>query len=316
MNYKLKAFGAEARRLRLAANLKQSDVRGMVGINEDTLRRTEKGLTLPNIETLDLLSLAYGRDMNSIFSQYKITFDQYFEDRISSLLPSIRKLDFKAIEDEMIQFTHEFEKSKRINSSIITLKMNQYREYLRSLSNFENAFSDKSRDDITRLIGVTNYSLTDVKRKFDSLLLDKLEIRIFVLLSVIYRFKNEFDNSIVFLKASLSALEKRYSQDHDFLYFYFLIVTNLLTIYHRVDDFDSLDIQYKSGLSVIEEKIGVPTVVAFLLRSGINKHFLNEEGGASFVDVALRLLKDAGYDEKSERFRKSLKDKYTFLDEL
>lgn len=316
MNYKLVDFGRRAKEIRISMSLTQSDVRELVGLNEDTLRRTEKGITMPNIETLDLLSVAYQCDMNSIFSKYKITFDLYFEDRLHILMPDIRKLNYGVIDKEAKKFAKEFKEVKKINQTLIKFKMMQYCEYLKSLSNFEKAFADKSRNDITNLVIVTKYSLLELKTKSKSVKLDKLEIRIFVLISIIYRYKDEFSNSIVYLEAALSALQSRYKDDNDFLYFYFLIVLNLLTHYHRIDDYQSLDLLYKESLKVLEKKIGIPTLASYLIRVGVNKHYLNEDESVSLVDTGLTFLKDIGYETKSERFRVSLTERYMFLERL
>jgi len=314
MNYRLETFGAEAKSIRLDVGHTQASVKAMVGINEDTLRRLEKGQTMPTIETLDLLSIAYSCDMNVVFSKHKITFDQYFEDRIKKLLSLMRNLDYKAIKKEAKKFDKEFKNSKRLSGDIIKSKMLQYSEYLKSMHNIENAFKDKSRDDITRLVSVLNYNFNNFMSLDENILLDKLEIRICVLLSIIYRCKNEFTSSLAFARVALESLKKRYSEDHDFLYFYFLIVSNTMMIYHRVDDYIALNNLYKDALSVLEDKIGVPTLSSVLLRVGINNHYLEDETSIDFLNVSLKLLKDMGYKDKNERFKTSLLKLYPFCE--
>jgi hypothetical protein len=145
--------------------------------------------------------------MNVIFSDYKLTFDQYFESRIGVILPHIRKYDYDQLKKEADLFLDEFQYFVKIKSSILENKSKQYFEYLKALSNLQNSFYDESRNDITNLISVLNCDYAILKNSKESIILDKLEIRIFILVSIIYRYRNEFDKSIFYLKsASINSL--------------------------------------------------------------------------------------------------------------
>lgn len=314
MNYKLEDFGAEAKRIRQSLKLRQADVRDLVGLNQDTLRRTEKGLTMPTIETLDLLSIAYHTDMNQVFNAYKVTFDKYLEDRMKTVLPKIRKMDFGHLKEEIDLFEKEFENTFKGSSQIIEDKKNQYLEYLTSMSNIENAFSDKSRNDLTRLLKVSRYDLAYIKKHPKQLLLDKLEIRIFVLISIIYRYRDEFENSLAVIKAAKYAIDERYKNDHDYLYFSYLVSLNLMTIHHRQDNFSLLDEEYKHLLGLLDDQVGIATLTGMFIRSAINKHFLSESGTKALVEASLILLNDSGYENKAERTGQMLRNRYDFLD--
>lgn len=314
MYYDLDGFGKAIRTLRKSIKLTQTDVRSFVGLNEDTLRKLENGTSMPKIETIDMLSVAYKTDVFKVFSRYKISFDNYFEDRVVKLLPKIRSLDYKAIEKEAKTFEEKFSSSKVYKIDSIHQKSKQFSEYLKSVSNLENSFKDKSRDDLTKLLEVTGYNLNQLKTKSGHLNLDKLEIRIFVLISVIYRFKNEFDNSIVVLLSALNAVINKYKEDNDFLYFYFLLVINLMTVYHRENDYKEFNDLYMDSLKVIDEKLSVNTLASYFIRVGINKHFLEDEKASNFVNYGLDILKDIGYEERSNKYKETFISKYPELD--
>lgn len=313
MYYDLKGFGSELRRIRKSLHLSQKQVRDAIGLNEDTLRKLENGSSMPRIETLDLLSITFKTDIFRIFSNYKINVDTYFEKRIIEILPSIRSLDYKTIEQEVTQFHNTFVDSKSYKIKDIRKKMEQFGEYLKSLSNFEHSFKDQSRDDLTKLVEVTGVSLSEIKDGSSLINLDKLEIRIFILISIIYRFKDEFRNSVLFLEAALKSVLKKYDDDKDFLYFYFLVALNLMTVYHRQNEYEKIDALYKSSLKVLDGKLSVNTLATYFIRVGINKNYVKEEEATYFVNFGLDLLKDTGYVDKSERYRQTFSKKYPFL---
>lgn len=64
--YNLTAFGERIRQLRKSMNLSQTDIRELIGINEDTLRKNENGLVVPRFETLELLSNVFKTDILEI----------------------------------------------------------------------------------------------------------------------------------------------------------------------------------------------------------------------------------------------------------
>jgi len=313
MYYDLKGFGSELRQIRKSLQISQKNVRDDIGLNEDTLRKLENGTSMPRIETLDLLSITYKMDIFKIFSNYKINVDTYFENRIFEILPSIRSLDYKTIEQEVTEFHNTFVNSKSYNIKYIRKKMDQFREYLMSLSNFEQSFKDQSRDDLTKLVEVTGLTLSEIKDITNVLNLDKLEIRIFILISIIYRFKDEFHNSVILLEAALKSVQKKYSDDKDFLYFYFLITLNLMTVYHRQNEYEKIDLLYKSSLKVLDGKLSVNTLATYFIRVGINKNYVKEEEATYFVNFGLDLLKDTGYVDKSNRYKETFSKKYPFL---
>lgn len=311
MYYKLSEFGVEAKRIRKSLGLNQKQVKEIVGINEETIRRTENGKTMPTIETLDLLSIVYKCDMIAVFSKYKLTFDQYFEERIKYVIPSIRLENKDAINREVENFLQEFGGSKKLNSSVINDKSLQYIEYLKAAGNLKNSFVDKSRFDITNLVKVVSDPMGKNKKKV--ILLDKLEIRIYVLISVIYRYRSEFDRSIRYLEVALNSVKLRYSDDKDFLYLYFLVMINLMTLYHRIDDFEALDSVYKNSLKVLDGAMGLPAITDMLIRVGVNKYNRQEKNAGDLLITALQILEDADQSDKKDKYIKSFSKRYPLV---
>lgn len=312
MFYQLEEFGKRLRSIRKALNLTQTDVRDYVGLNEDTLRKIENGTSMPKVETLDLLSIAYKQNIYNLFDNYKLTFDNYFEERISSILLHIRTFDYKSIKIEVEDFYRTFSSNDSLKSDILRTKMNQYRVYLNALYNFETIAIDKTRNDLTALIeviGISQHDLNDDRY----VNLDKLEIRIFTLISVIFRQRKEFVNSIKYIRCALNSLEIKYSNEKDFLYFYLILSYNLMTLYHRIEAYDEIEKLYMRNLDILDDQLSITTLSSYFIRVGINKYHINSQSYNNFVNFGLYLLKHFGYNDKYQRYKDLFDSMYPFI---
>lgn len=313
MVYDLKAFGNHLKEIRKSLNLTQKDVKSYIHVNEDTLRKLESGDSFPKIETLDMLSLVYKRDLNFEFSKFKVTYDDYMEDRIKYLSPLFRKMQFKDIQKETESLKAFFKSSKLDENEFTKHKVRQFTTYLTAIGNFERASKDKSREDLVELRKVINYS--DIQLKSDlSLNLDILEIRILVLTGILYRVRNEFDLAKVFLNAALRTLRDKYQDHKEFITLYLLVAYNLMTTHHRLDEHKAIKTLYKESLAVFDKKLNFNTFSSFFLRMGISKYYLEEEDYNTYVRFGLSILRDLDYEDTVKRYVKIFGEKYPFLD--
>lgn len=315
MIYDLEGFGNKIKVIRKKLKISQQDVKRIVGLNEDTIRKLEKGMTVPKVETLDLLSIAYNQDIYQLFSNYKITFDTYFEKRLESIVPLIRDMNLDEIDKEADKFYDYFMQSDYKDIEYLSRKMHQYHLYLLTINKLDSAIKDKSRSALTTLIKSLRVSSSDVEKDQVNDL-DKLEIRTFILISTIYRYMDDFTLSMKYINAAKKSVLSKYSVDKDYLYFYLLLNFNLMTIYHRIDDYKNIDVIYKETLSTFEARIGVTNLAGFLIRAGLNKYYLDEDLFNDYIKVGIKILEETGYEEKAERYIKSLSKRYNFLDLL
>lgn len=314
MFYDLAAFGLELKRIRQSLKISQSTVKKEMGIHEDTLRKLELGKSMPKIETLDLLSHLYKQDISLVFNQYKHTPESYINKKMDEVLPLVRNLAYSEIKKLADDFYEHFSESKYSGNTYLKNKMNQFNEYLNSLHNLENSFVDESRNDITLLINSMNLTLADILNNKEAIHLDKLEIRIFILLGVIYRYRNELNHCKVFLEIALRELNEKHSHEADFVSFHLTIVYNLMTYYHRIDDHETLEKVYKDSLNILEQSFNINLFSGYLIRAGINRFYLNDDTYNHLVNTGLSLLVDIDYKDRAERHRKALSARYPFLD--
>jgi transcriptional regulator with XRE-family HTH domain len=310
--YNLIEFGNKIRTIRKNMHLSQIEVTKFIAMQRDTLRRIENGEVIPRIETIDKLSVIYKVDCMKIFTDYKISVDNYVTNNISRISKKFRNYKFDSIQDEIIKFEEIFNLLDYHDDDYSTIKTQQYKLYLKCLASIFKTLDDKSRALITELY--LSLDLPKTKNKKTTYHFDKLEMRIIILLSTVYRFKDEFISSQELLEITLKNLLDYYRNDKEFLYFYLLIQLNQMSYYHRIDKRQKVRELYQESLEIIDAEIGINNLSIFLIRAGINKHLEKEAHLDGFVQVALQLLKDSGDIPKYEANYKKLTEMYEFLD--
>jgi len=67
----MKEFGSKLRQIREEKKLTRKAILETHGVTVETLRKLEKGLVIPQLQTLQVLSIAYHTDLILLFNQYK-----------------------------------------------------------------------------------------------------------------------------------------------------------------------------------------------------------------------------------------------------
>src|SRR5690554_5656475 len=88
MNYNLDLFGEKMKEIRINLNLTQKRISELTGIDSVTIRRIENGKVIPKLDTLELLSPIYKRDLINLLLKYR--FDDY-----SLFLDIKNRIEFK-----------------------------------------------------------------------------------------------------------------------------------------------------------------------------------------------------------------------------
>ncbi|MBN2794593.1 MAG: helix-turn-helix transcriptional regulator [Clostridia bacterium] len=313
MDYDLKSFGKKLVEIREKNQLTQKDVKDKVGVNEDTLRKVENGLVLPRIDTIDRLSIIYKQDIYLLFSSYRLTFDNYFSKRIRYIANHFKNYDYDQLKKEAEVFKEQFKDSKYYKDELVMKKGDQFYEYLMSLYNFNNAFKDDSRKDLSRLFDVLDYNINDFYNDSKNIYLDKLEILILLLISIIYRYRDEFENAKVILDRIEYVLSDSHKNDPEYMYYYVLVIYNKMTLFNRIDDFDAIDGMYYETLTVFDEKLNLQNVLTLMMRVGINKGKLKHSEYKELVITSLNLLRDSGKSELAEKYKHQIIKQYPDL---
>lgn len=311
MDFDLKGFGEKIKDIRLENGLRQTDVSDIVGINRDTLRKLENGLVLPKIDTLEQLSYVYKRDIYKLFSEYRINIDNYISNKMKTMVNHFYKYNYDQIIKETELFYEAFKNSSYYSNQFLNKKMNQFKTYLFCLADIKSSFDDEGRDAITQLFTSLEYSHHDLKNHL--VRLDKLEMRIIMLLSTIYRYRDEFISTLDLLEAVHFEIINFHRNDKEFLRFYILTLVNLMTYYHRIDEHEKIEELYKESLTIIDDEITLNNFAYYFIRTGLSKAYLKDLYGDDLINVGLSILRDGGYENKYDKHLETFIEKYPFL---
>ncbi|HAS74604.1 MAG TPA: hypothetical protein DCS67_10715, partial [Clostridiales bacterium UBA8960] len=82
-SYDLTNFSKKLKSIRNSLGYSQSEVAEKTGVNSDTLRRLENGMSIPRFDTLEVLSLFYKENLIILLDSYKVSSElSYFYDLI------------------------------------------------------------------------------------------------------------------------------------------------------------------------------------------------------------------------------------------
>lgn|GEM_PF-3570238 len=309
--YNLKKFGLDLRKIRKRLGLSQTEVASRISMQRDTFTRLENGMSIPKIETLSKLSNIYGRDIFLLFCEHRITVDNYISDNLQIVSKHFGNHNYSLINDEIKKFEDTFSDIDYYDKDYLIKKVNQYKAFLESIANINSTIDDRSREHITKLFLSLELSQSEIKKQ--NVKLDKLELRIIIMLGTVYRYKNELISTIDLLNLSLKVINREYNNDKEYLYFYILVQFNRMSYYHRLDQFSAVKIAYEETLQVIDDKLGIRLLFGFFTRAGMNKHFMKEPHFEGLVQAGLQLLKDNDELVLYESNLKNLKEKYPYL---
>lgn len=316
MIYDLIGFGEKLKSIRLEMKLRHVDVTEIACIERDTLRRLESGKSLPKISTLDALSIVYKRDIYMLFKSYKLTPMELMEISMDEINPFIRNLDFQGVKMTYEAIKGRYSPTEYEIFPPLHHKLNLLWEYIQSLYNMENAFVDKSRKDLSKLMGALGYSLEKISLENPNLNLDLLEIRVFVLIGIIYRYRKEIDYSELFLMIALREIKEKHSTSRKFLYFYLLTSTNLMMTYHIRDRYKEIKKLFDESVTVLDHELGMINISTLFIRNGVNNYNQSQDIHSEYLRVAIDLLSHTQYTKKAEHIDGNLGKIYDFYDPL
>lgn len=101
-SYDLTNFSKKLKSIRKSFGYSQTEVSEKTGINSDTLRRLENGMSIPRFDTLEVLSLFYKENLIILLDSYKVSSElSYFYDLIDYYMVNE---DFNSLNDTISTF--------------------------------------------------------------------------------------------------------------------------------------------------------------------------------------------------------------------
>ena len=101
MFYNTKGFGNEIQQLRRSMNLSREALSDLTYIGVDTLKNIESGKVLPNLENLDIISVALKKDLSQLLLQYRVNNPDNYDSIIKKIEDRFDAGDISSLEQEL-----------------------------------------------------------------------------------------------------------------------------------------------------------------------------------------------------------------------
>lgn len=302
-SYDLTGFAKKLRTIRKSLGYSQTDVSFHTGINSDTLRRLENGLSIPRYDTLEVLSLFYKENLALLLDSYKISSHlSYFYDLIDYNMVSE---NYQALTKTITDFD-TFIDHNPVNL-VDHREIDQLKMFFEALAMSYSETPSKDEKAVNGLLNAIRITIPNFQ-------LDKWE-----------NFKfNFFELRILFTIASIEGGNKNCKISNDIIlnmmnYLDFsplskftekmLIVKSFCIIsynFHRLDEHvQALDYAEK-GLKYCFEQSILAYVHLLLFRKGVALFNLNDPSYKKYIEQSIQLLTMQERYQVAESYSKHL----------
>lgn len=305
-SYDLTNFSKKLKSIRNSLGYSQSEVAEKTGVNSDTLRRLENGLSIPRFDTLEVLSLFYKENLTILLDSYKVSSElSYFYDLIDYYMVNE---DYDSLNNTITNFENY------ISSNKIQVVDNKEIEQLKLFfSGLKTSYDDDMSSKVKAIellesalkIGNPHFKII----KWSNFKYNFLELRILITVASLEGIRRNCDLSndiIIYILNYLdpSPLSKFYEK--------MLIVKSLCIIaynYHRLGN-NELVLEYaERGYKFCIDNSILAYLHLLLFRKGTAMFHLKMNGYEEYIEQAIQLLKIQNKDAVAENYMTFL-DKY------
>ncbi|GAB6108935.1 helix-turn-helix domain-containing protein [Fusibacter bizertensis] len=303
-----KNFGECIKKIRLNANYTQKHVSELSGIHIDTIRRIENAFVIPKYETLELLSVIYKFDLT------KLLIKSRNENNLNKLYLELERVLIGTPIQKSILLA-EF--NKLVNDINLNTLVNQNEATL--LKTFiyatEIIHSDASYDCdllIHTLVNSLKQSIPFFEvNRFSEFCYSELELRIMLLLALVYQDKGESSKSIPIFDFCLNYLLLTTDDDAlSSIKMKIKIYYNLSYAYYKIeDDKNSLNAA-NLGIKLCNAHKSHYFLEMLLARKAVAELYLKDENYMNTFKDALFLLYALGEHQQIEYLVSKTKEKH------
>ncbi|MGV8155256.1 MAG: helix-turn-helix domain-containing protein [Alkaliphilus sp.] len=303
MSFHLDLFGSEISRIRKALNLTQKRASFLSGVHEDTLRKIEHGKVVPTHTTLNLLSVLYCKDINSIFLSYRL--EDY-----SSFLKITASIERKKESDNYNDLNEDIASLKNLASNcgnnFFKRKIVQFILFtegvlLKSSKDYKNALS-KYSDALS--LTLNGFSLDNFKNRFYS----EMELQLLMGIGLLKWRTNNKRNCLEILLFCEHFIKT------NSLYFnsrlYSKLCFNISYTFHRLDSHEKALHYSEKGIIACNKNRDLYGLAHLYLRKGVAKHFLNHLDYLKFLHLSIDILEASGYHNLAVKILEACKKNY------
>ncbi len=298
-SYDLSKFSSRLKSIRKTLGYAQLEVSESTGINSDTLRRLENGLSIPRFDTLEVLSQFYKVNLILLLDSYKISSQlSYYYDLI----------DYYMINNDTDSITRtiqNFEENIIVNEfNMVDIRdIEQLKLFFIGLKLSYQSNNEANKDSLSYLVKALQISnpLFNIDN-WQSYKYNFLELRIlFAIASIEGHNRNcVLSNEILLMILSYMDTSK-YAKHYEKV----LVIKSYSIMsynYHRLDQHE-LALEYsEKGIQFCIDN-SIMTYLALLLsRKGMAMYHLKMDGYQSFILQAIELLKIQKNDSLAKEY--------------
>jgi len=311
-SYDLIEFGNRLKEIRKKQGISQAQVKEIVGLNEDTLRKIEHGNVLPRYDTLELMSLAYKEDLLKLLQSYRSnqTLTDLYE-HTDQIITAYTLENLNSIKAQLSQF-----KSQNLTDNTLynTLEIEQFELYLESLRIYfegnivkrNQAFGFLQEALNKTLINFSPFNFRKYKYNF-------FEIRILLFLGIVlYDVKQEALSNQV-LEFCLKYLLQSFTLEEKIQKLVIKVYNNLAYNYH-------LSNQHKKVIQTADDCIDFATshnnlygLANIYYRKGISAFRLKREDYLDLLKKSVMLCEISGNHDLAALYRQVTLKYYNIL---
>jgi len=298
-------FGAYLRSLRNSLNYSQADVKKIIGINTDTLRKIEAGLVVPRYDTLDLLSYVYKKDLLKELLAYRNSdlFFQYYS-RLDDLIFNYDLEKLNNLEADFSKFTQYESDSELVNIVIES----QFKLVLQGISEHYSGQPMLSKQTFIKALRESNKNFDIINHRHYKYTF--FETRILFLLGVSLSENNESALSDSMLIHCLDMAnfdpQSTFTEKLMIIKLYF----NLSYNGHLVDDQEMAISYAEKGIEFCLNNHINYLLPGLFYRKGVAMMSLNDFEGIQHIKTGIQLLRICNQHDLANQYEKIAQELY------
>lgn len=302
-SYDLTNFSKRLKTIRKSLGYSQNEVSEKTGVNSDTLRRLENGMSVPRFDTLEVLSQFYRENLILLLDSYKTSISlSYFYDLIDYHITNDDRNSIK----ETITIFESFISTTNLQL-VDQREINQLKIFFKGIEISYGETKDAYQESLQVLIEAIQISIPSFKLKnWNTYKFNFLELRILFTMASILGLLRECLISNEILLFILNYVDpSKYAKYYEKL----LIIKSYSILaynYHRIENHELAITYSERGIDFCIEHSIMNNLSLLLCRKGIAMFYLNIDGFEKFFFQGIELLKIQNKYQLAEQYEEIL----------
>lgn len=304
MYYNLVKFGQSLKELRRQLQITQKDICNLTNINEDTIRKIETGKVIPKQETLDLLTVAFKKDITELFLNCRMDAHENYLQIEEDIETHLESGEYDLLIDDLNKLC-----------GLLGSNMNQYyKTNIEQTIAMTKGIIEKTRNkDFSKAYDMMIHALVIGNPEFviecyEDYKYSKLELQILMNVGVIIQLMGRYEEALPILKFCVKEIERDDSLKNSRLAI--KMYYNLAYAYHRLDEHEEALYYAEEGITINLQSRSLYGLGLLYTRKGVAQLNLDDPEYKSSIYKAFDFFNLSNHHHVSDKLRKSLTETY------